>query len=171
MRAMRVLLILAVALLLALPAMAAEKRKGGRRGRGGFDFVQRMLRDLTPPLSDEQKAKVADVEKEFAPKLEEAMKKMDVLTPEQKKARDEAMKKARDEGKDRGEVRRAGMAAVTLTDEQKAKQTEARKCLRAIGEQELAKVKEILTPEQKAEVEKRMAERKKRFEGKAKRDQ
>jgi Spy/CpxP family protein refolding chaperone len=162
-------LILAVALLMVCPVLAQEKKRERKSGRGGFDPVQMMLRGLT--LTDEQKAKVEDVKKEFAPKLEEARKKMDVLTPDQKKARDEAMKKAKEEGKSEREIRRAGFAAVTLTDEQKSKQAEAGKGMRALIEQERAKIMEILTPEQKAEVEKRMAEMKKRFEGKKKRDQ
>ena len=169
MRVVRVALILAVALLMVCPVLAQEKKKERKRGPGGFDPVQRILRDLT--LTDEQKAKIEDVKKEFAPKRDEARKKMDVLSPDQKKAREEAVKKAREEGKSRGEIRAAAEAAVTLSDKQKADRDEGMKCLRTVSEQMIAKIKEILTPEQKAEVEKRMAEMKKRFEGKKKRDQ
>ena len=168
MRVVRVALILAVALLMVCPVLAQEKKRG-KRGPGAFDPVQMMLRGLT--LTDEQKAKVEDVKKEFAPKLAEAAKKADVLTPDQKKARDEARAKAKEDGKSREEIRAAGDAAVTLTDEQKAKRAEARKGMGTLIEQERAKIMEFLTPEQKAEVEKRMAEMKKRFEGKKKRDQ
>jgi Spy/CpxP family protein refolding chaperone len=169
MRVVRVALILVVALLLACPAMAQEKKRERKGGRGNFDPVQMMLRGLT--LTDEQKAKVEDVKKEFAPKLDEARKAMDVLTPEQKKARDEATKKAKDEGKTEREIRAAGRAAVTLTDEQKTKQAETMKGMRAVGEQFRAKIMDILTPEQKAEVQKRFDEMKKKMEGKKKRDQ
>jgi len=162
-------LILVVALLMVCPVLAQEKKKERKRGPRGFDPVQMMLRGLT--LTDEQKAKVEDVKKEFAPKLAEAAKKADVLTPDQKKTRDEAQKKAKEEGKSEREIRAAGFAAVTLTGEQKAKRAEARKGMGTLIEQERAKIMEILTPEQKAEVEKRMAEMKKRFEGKKKRDQ
>ncbi len=169
MRVVRVALILVVALLMVCPVLAQEKKRERKGGRGGFDPVQMMLRGLT--LTDEQKAKIEDVKKEFAPKVEEARKKMDVLTPDQKKAREEAVKKARDEGKSRGEIRAAAEAAVTLTDEQKAKRAEAGKGMRAVIEEERAKIMPILTPEQKAEVEKRMAEMKKRFEAKKNRGQ
>jgi Spy/CpxP family protein refolding chaperone len=169
MRAVRVALILAVALLMVCPVLAQEKKKERKRGPGAFDPIQMMLQGLT--LTDEQKAKVEDVKKEFAPKLAEAAKNADVLTPDQKKARDEATKKARDEGKSRREVAAAAADAVKLTDEQKTKRDEARKAMRAVGEQYRAKVIEILTPEQKAEVEKRMAEFKKRAASKKNRGQ
>ena len=70
------------------------------------------------------------MKKDFAPKLDEARKKMDVLTPEQKKAREEAVKKATDDGKSRREIRAAGEAAVTLNYKQKSDRAEAGKAMR-----------------------------------------
>ena len=49
-----------------------------------------------------------------------------VLTADQKKARDDAVKAAKDAGKKGPEVLRAARAAVKLTDDQKAKMKEDR---------------------------------------------
>jgi len=166
MRAVRVVLILAVALLIASSALAQEKKKReGRRGGPGGDPLAFLLRDLN--LSDEQKAKIEDVRKEFGPKQAEAQKKREsILTDEQKKARDEAMKSARDAGKSRQEAFAAVQEAMKLTDEQKSKMADARKAAEEITKEMREKVMSILTPEQKEKVEKRIAEMKKRGEGK-----
>jgi len=92
MRAVRMVLVLAVVLLMACPLLAQERKKKGegKRGGPGADPLAMMLRDLN--LTDEQKPKVQEVRKEFEPKLAEIRTKRDgVLTDEQKKARDEAM--------------------------------------------------------------------------------
>jgi Spy/CpxP family protein refolding chaperone len=166
MRVVRVVLILAVALLMALPVLAQEKKKReGKRGGPGFDPLAMMLRDLN--LSDEQKAKVEDVKKEFGPKLAEVRKKMDgVFTEENKKDRAEAEKAAKDAGKSPREVAAAARDAVKLTDEQKTKLAEVRKTMEEVNKDMREKVMSILTPEQKEQVEKRIAEMKKRGEGK-----
>ncbi len=166
MRAVRVVLILAVALLMALPLMAQEKKKReGKRGGAGFDVFAFWTRDLN--LTDEQKAKVEDLKKELGPKSAELQKKREaVFTDEQKKARDEAMKAARDAGKSPREVFTAGREAVTLTDEQSAKMKEIQKEMGELEKTRMEKFTAILTPEQKEQFEKRMAEMKKRGEGK-----
>ena len=171
MRAARVVLILAVALLIACPVLAQEKKKRDRGPRGaGGDVVAMMLAGLD--LTAEQQEKVAAVRKECAPKLAEIQKQMeDIPTADQKKARDDAQKAAKEAGKPEREIRAAGREAMKLTDEQMSKMRETMKEMFPIQKEMRGKIMEILTPEQKEKVEKRMAEMRSKGEGRKKRDQ
>ena len=107
-----------------------------------IDRVER-VKDLN--LTDDQKAKLAELKKEYAPKLKAAHRQFDnVLTADQKKARDDAIKAARDAGKSRREVFQAGTAAVKLTDAQKAKMAEGRKAMEALNKEIIDKVNSAL---------------------------
>lgn len=167
MRAVRGMLLLTVALLIALPAMAQEKKRGegkGRGPRGGGEGMMRMFDGLD--LTAEQKEKIQEIRKQFEGKVADARKKQDeILTPEQKKAREEAGKKAREEGKSRMESFRAMMEAVKLTDEQKEKLEAARKAVGDLEKEQREKVMNVLTEEQKEKFQKRMEEFKKKMEG------
>jgi Spy/CpxP family protein refolding chaperone len=112
-----------------------------------------MLKGLN--LTDEQKAKVKELRKEYQPKFKEAAGS--VLTTDQKKARDDAIKAAKDAGKKGPEVFKAARAAVKLTDEQKAKMKEVIKPLRKEFRE---KVKAILTPEQQEQLKAKIAKHK-----------
>jgi Spy/CpxP family protein refolding chaperone len=102
-------------------------------------------------LTDDQKAKVADLQKEYGPQAADLAKKMAaILTDDQRKARAEAMKAAKDAGKSDKECRDAGNAAVTLTDEQKARQGEVKAEIAPIVKEVRGKLMAILTPEQQA---------------------
>lgn len=129
----------------------------GGRGQGQFNMIDMIVRGLE--LSDAQKAKLEELKKEQGPKLREAYEKMSsFLTDEQKKAREEAMKAARDAGKSREESREAIEKALKLTDEQKKKQEESRKSMEEMNKNLREKIMAILTPEQQETVKKRMAE-------------
>ena len=168
MRLLRVVLILVVALLIACPVMAQEKKKGRKGGPGGFDPLNRLLERLN--LTDEQKPKVDAVKKEFAPKLADAQKKAaGIPTDDQKKAAAEAAKEAKSAGKTPRETFQAMEAAMNLSDEQKAKRTEVRKEIEGIQKERLEKIKDILTAEQKEQLDKALEELKKG--GKKKRGQ
>jgi Spy/CpxP family protein refolding chaperone len=140
--AVSILLAVAVSLMGVGKAWAAKEKKAHDHGNPLFSAVEKLN------LTDEQKAKVADLKKEYGPKLKEAHDQMDsILTPEQKKDRDEALKAAKAEKKrlspkELGEV-------MKLTDEQKAKMAEAGKANHALYKEVRDKVMEILTPEQK----------------------
>ena len=82
-----------------------------------------------------------------------------ILTPEQKQARQEAMKAAKAAGKSRAEARKEAQAAVKLTGDQKTKLAEVQKANLALRKEIRGKVMAILTPEQKAQLN---AERKQR---------
>ena len=112
-----------------------------------------MLKGLN--LTDEQKAKVKELRKEYEPKFREAADS--VLTADQKKARNDAVKAAKDAGKKGPEVLKAAKAAVNLTDEQRAKVQEATKSL---GKDLREKIKAILTPEQQEQWKAKMARHK-----------
>ncbi len=104
-----------------------------------------MLKGLT--LTDEQKAKVKEVGKEYRPKFKAALDS--VLTDEQKKAREDAVNAAKADGKKGREVVKAGAQAVKLTDEQKAKMKEV---VKPLNKEVRQKLMAILTPEQQAQV-------------------
>jgi len=161
MKVLRVVLVLLVALAIASPVLAQEKKKGKRGApKPAFDPMARLLEGLN--LTDEQKEKVAEVNKEFAPKLAElAKKRMGLLTEEQKKARADAEKAAKEAGKSREEIAKAAREAVTLTPEQKQQMTEIAKEERELFNQRVEKIKAILTDEQKEQLQKRLDEAKK----------
>jgi Spy/CpxP family protein refolding chaperone len=140
------LLALAVALTVVGKLSAADDAtpkagKGQHAMHGPWD----MLRGLQ--LTDEQKAKVHEVMKEYGPKLKTA--RDSILTDEQKKARDDAVKAAKDAGKKPGEVMKAAFEAVKLTDDQK---TKMRETMKPLNKEIRGKLMSILTDEQKAQV-------------------
>jgi Spy/CpxP family protein refolding chaperone len=151
---------LAVALAVASTASAQDKAgaKEGRRGQGpgmmmDFSRLQAQLDKLT--LTDDQKAKIAAIKKEYEPKLKEARDKADsILTDDQKKARAEAMKKVMESGKrDRGAFKSVE-EAIKLTDDQKAKLADARKAMMEVAQQAREKAMSVLTDDQKEQLKK-----------------
>ena len=88
-RTLQGLLVLTLAVVLAMPAMAAEekkkKKKKGRKAPAAVKVPKSIV------LTAEQKTKVAAINKEFAPKLIEVNKKAGtIITAEQRKARNAA---------------------------------------------------------------------------------
>ena len=160
---MRSVLALGASLLLATAVLAADQEKaqeGGQHRRpagGGFD-VFRILQGLD--LSADQKAKLEDLKKELGPKLKEASQKAEsILTDDQKKARADAWKAGQEAGKSMEDLRQAVEEALKLTDDQKAKMADARTAMGEVMKEAREKMLEILTPEQKEQVQKKMAER------------
>ena len=102
-------------------------------------------------LTDEQKQKIENLRKEYEPKLSELREKIEgVLTPEQKKAREEAIKKAKEQGKKGREMLEAIRDAFKLTPEQETKMNELRTQMMQLFQEIRGKLEEILTDEQKA---------------------
>jgi Spy/CpxP family protein refolding chaperone len=162
MRTARVAVTLGVALLIASPLFAAEKKEKKKAPPKcpAADRIERWTQGID--VTAEQKAKFAEIAKEFGPKLMECMKKMDVMTPEQKKAAAEARKQAKADGKTDKEAAQAGVEAAKLTDEQKEKQAEARKAMQPLEKELRAKVMDVLTPEQQAKAKENMKAAKKK---------
>lgn len=160
MKTVRGVLTCVVCMAIASSVLAAEAKPGGRRGPGGpgrgagdptarIDYMVRGL-DLT----DAQKAKIEDIKKEFGPKLKAAQEKQDsILTDEQKKARTEAIQKAREANQGFQNMRETIEKALKLTDEQKKKLEEARKASTDLNTALREKVTSILTDEQKKKLE------------------
>ncbi len=160
-RTLQGLLVLTLAVVLAMPAMAAdEKKKKKKKGRKAPAAV-RVPKDIV--LTAAQKTQVAEINKEFAPQLVAINKKgATIVTPEQRKARGAAMKKARAEGKKGKEARAAVDAAAKITAEQKKALAELNKARQAITKAARAKFAAILTAEQKAKLPKPKGKKKKK---------
>ncbi|HID23223.1 MAG TPA: hypothetical protein EYP14_12585, partial [Planctomycetaceae bacterium] len=113
---------LALMALLAVPVAAAQKgegEKGKKRGRHQrpvqLQILRHWLKDIE--LTEDQKAKVDELQKEFAPKFAELRKgQAAIFTPEQKQARREALRKAKAEGKKFREAVKEIEKAINLTD-------------------------------------------------------
>jgi len=89
--------------------------------------------------------RIQEIRKEFRPRIEKALKELHgTLTNEQKKARAEAL----GAGKKRSEV----LAALNLTPEQKDKVTAVCKEVGTIVREEMEKIRDLLTEEQKAKL-------------------
>lgn len=117
------LVVFALAIVLAAPLMGADEKKpkGEKKEKpspGAQLVKQAMGRLKNIDLNAEQKEKIEKIAAEWAPKIMEA-RKASGMSPEQAKARREAMAKAKADGLGRKEAAEAVNAAVKLTDEQK----------------------------------------------------
>ena len=129
----------------AAPAVAADKKK--KKAPTAVKVPKSI------ELTAEQKTKVEALNKEFGPKLAECRKKAaSIITADQKKARAEAMKKAKADGKKGKELRTAVNAAVAITADQKAQQAECKKATSALQKQIRTQFAGLLTDEQKAKI-------------------
>ena len=160
-RTLQGLLVLTLAVVLAMPAMAAdEKKKKKKKGRKAPAAV-RVPKDIV--LTAAQKTQVATINKEYAPQLLDLAKKArGIVTDEQRKARSAAAKKAKADGKKGKEARAAVNAAAEITAEQKKALGEVNKARQAITKAARAKFAAILTAEQKAKLPKPKAKKKKK---------
>jgi Spy/CpxP family protein refolding chaperone len=159
MRSARIALTLLAALLIACPVLAADKccpaKSCSAKKAPACPAAQRIDKwtaGLT--LTDDQKASLTELKKEYGPKLMAAMKEFNVRTPEQNKAAAAAVKEAKAAGKTGKELHQAVDAAVTLTDEQKTKLADAKKGMQALDKELHQKVFSVLTPEQKEQLKK-----------------
>jgi len=127
---------------------AGKREKGankGKRGPGAQLANAAIKRLAKADLTAEQKSKIQALAATHGAKMAE-VRKAAGLTKEQQTARQEAMKKARADGKKGKELRDAVTAAVKMTDEQQAAMTKAG----AMQKEYYAAVMKVLTPEQKA---------------------
>ncbi|MEZ6123034.1 MAG: hypothetical protein R3C49_07650 [Planctomycetaceae bacterium] len=135
-------------------AVADEKKgKGKKADAKKPTATQRLVGKME--LSDEQKEKIAAVDKQFAERFDAINKAMaDILTDEQKKAQRTAQKEAKDSGKTGADARKAIEAALNLTEEQKAKRQEHQKAQAKLTAEIVAALKPILTAEQQEKLPK-----------------
>ena len=126
------------------PAVAADKKKK-------TPVAIKVPKSIE--LTAEQKTKLDALNKEFGPKLAECRKKQAGIIPaDQKKARAEAMKKAKADGKKGKELRAAVNAALAITADQKTKQAETKKAMAALNKEIKTQFAALLTDEQKAKL-------------------
>jgi Spy/CpxP family protein refolding chaperone len=123
-----------------LQALKEERRE--RRAEGLAERIAH-LRELD--LTDAERAKIAEIRKEYRPKVAKFLGGLEgLLSAEQRKAREEALKA----GKKRTEV----IASLKLTDEQKGKVEAVGKEVATLVREELGKIRDVLTEEQQAQL-------------------
>lgn len=142
-------LMVALACVVSVGAMAADEKKPERKKGAAAVVAVQVPKDVE--LSADQKEKLATVNKEFAGKLADAIKARDtILTDDQKKAQQAAMKEAREKMLKGKDAKAALDAALKLTDEQKAKYEKSAAAITAVRTEAVKKFAESLSAEQKA---------------------
>ncbi len=123
-------------------AKKAGKKKANGKGKQASLAAATLKRLADLKLSEEQQAQIKKFAAEYDPKLKATRQKLNALTtPEQRKARRDAIAKAKAEGKKPREV----IAAYKPTEEQAAAQKAVREVQMAFNK----KVNEVLTKEQR----------------------
>jgi Spy/CpxP family protein refolding chaperone len=131
---------------------AAKEERQERRAEG---LAERIAHLGELDLTDDEIARIGEIRKEYRPKIEQALKQLQgLLTPEQQKARQEALK----EGKNRRQV----LQALNLTDQQREKVQAVGKDLATLVREEMEKVRDVLSAEQKEKLQELREERQER---------
>jgi Spy/CpxP family protein refolding chaperone len=131
---------------------AAKEERKEHRAEG---LPQKMAHLEEVDLTEGEMAKIAEIRKEFHPKIEKAFKELHgLLTDDQKKAREEALKG----GKKRKEV----LEDLKLTGDQKEKLQTVAKEVTTLVREEMEQIKDVLSAEQKEKLQDLKEERKER---------
>ncbi len=154
MRTARTACTLALLLAVASPALAATGAKRTATPKNTVAYYTTIDRTLRPvTLTDDQKSKLDALKKDYEQKFKDAYAKEDsMLSPEQKKAGDDARKAATADGKTRREINQAVTDALKLTDQQKAQKKDAAAALRALQQEFREKALGLLTDAQKQQI-------------------
>jgi predicted Zn-dependent protease len=145
----RTLFTLALAIVIASPLLAAEGKKGKKKEAKPPQPGAQLLKSLEKAeLTADQTAKIKELAAAYGEKIK-AIEEKAGLTAEQKKARQEAQAKAKEEGKKGKEVTEAVMAAMKLSDAQKVAMKEVEELRAALRKEALA----LLSAEQKAKAD------------------
>jgi Spy/CpxP family protein refolding chaperone len=124
--------------------LAAAKEERREYRAEGLAEMMAHLEELD--LTDAEMARIAEIRKEFHPRIAKATEGLrDILTDEQRKAREEGLKASK--------KRREILAALNLTDEQKQKMEAVGKEVRGLVHDELDKMRDVLTEGQKEKLE------------------
>ena len=134
-----------------LAIQVAERKKNAKTQTKSAPARRAGTRPKTPngqpevKLSKEQQTKVAALKKEFGQRRAELQKQLDdLLTDDQKQARDAAKKKALAEGKGGVKLRTAMDAALNLTPAQQKKFNELREAIGQLTREHRQKLDEFL---------------------------
>jgi Spy/CpxP family protein refolding chaperone len=130
-----------------------EALKEERKERGAERLTARIAHLKELDLTEGEEAKIAEIHKEYHPKVVKAMEGLkDLLNEDQKKAREEGLTA----GKKRKEI----IASLNLTGEQKEKVEAAAKEVRDLVREELEKMRDVLTEGQSEKLSDLKEERK-----------
>ncbi len=127
--------------------------KEDRKERRAERLAERIAHMDELDLTDDEMVKIAEIRKEFRPKVEKALEGLKgVLSDDQRKAREEGLKA--------GTKRREIIVSLKLTDEQKAKVETVAKELHALVREELEKMRDVVSEGQKVKLQDFKDERK-----------
>jgi Spy/CpxP family protein refolding chaperone len=133
-----------------------EELKEERKERRVEGLAARLAHLKELDLTDAELTKIREIRAACRPKIEEAMRNLEgLLTAEQKQARMEGLKA----GKKRAEI----LASFKLTDDQKAKVEAVGRQVATIVRGELAKIRDVLTEEQRQKLAELKEERRDRI--------
>jgi Spy/CpxP family protein refolding chaperone len=131
---------------------AAKEERQERRAEG---LAERVAHLGELDLTEGEIAKIGEIRKEYRPKIEQALKQLQgLLSDEQKKARQEALKA--------GKNRRQVLQALNLNDEQREKVQAVGKDLATLVREEMEKIRDVLSAEQKETLQELKDERRER---------
>jgi Spy/CpxP family protein refolding chaperone len=139
------------------PAQKAtlQTLKEERAERRAECLAQRFARLEQVDLTDGEFAKIADIRKEYRPKIAAALKELEgLLSADQRKTREEGLKA--------GKKHREVIVSLNLTDDQKVKVATVCKEVGTLVREELEKIRDVLTAEQQAKLADVKEERKER---------
>lgn len=137
------------------------KKKKKQPNRAQARAVMGMVKGLE--LTEEQKEKLAAIQKEVGPEISELMKAQRGLVSKEQQAKAmEAVKAAKEEGKKGKELMEIRNEALGLSPEQVAKQKEIQEKMQALRKSVQEKVMSILTDEQKKQLKAKGGDKKKK---------
>jgi Spy/CpxP family protein refolding chaperone len=129
-------------------AAMKEERQEHRGGR----LAERIAHLEELNLTDSERAKFAEIRKEYQPRIAKVMEGMEgILNEDQRKAREESLKA--------NKKRREVLASLHLTEEQKLKMETIGKELRTLVREELEKMRDVLSEGQKEKLQEFKEER------------
>jgi Spy/CpxP family protein refolding chaperone len=130
------------AVLTAEQKAKVQQAKEELRGMRAESLAEQIAHLGELDLTDSEITQIADIRKEFRPKIEQALTEFEgLLTDDQKKARQEAVQA--------GKKRREVLGALRLTDEQKEKVQTACKKVGTLFRGEMERIRDVFTGEQK----------------------
>ncbi len=134
-----------VALVASLSAQETKRPQRGQGGPGAFRNPTQLPESLK--VTDEQKAKLAEIDKKFADKVKASTEKAKLTEEQTGKMRD-VFAKAREAGKSREEMQAFIASELKFTDDQK----KGREELTALTTEITKEVEGVLTDEQKTKL-------------------
>jgi Spy/CpxP family protein refolding chaperone len=131
---------------------AAKEERQERRGEG---LAERIAHVRELDLTDAEIAKIGDIRREYRPRIEKALRELQgLLTDDQQRAREEGLKA--------GKKRREILESLNLTGEQREKVQAVGKEVATLVREELEKMRDVLSAEQRETLQDLKEERQER---------